>query len=129
LQLIEPNIFYVLEATNQSALDSFILLDDVLYIFQITIKSTHNINHGLIKSANNYGFPPMDRWQLVFIIPPNHTLMVPQPWRLAMCNLSVYLAVVCANTFLLWCSIVVDPSQTWSVNKVKSIGQKVKVNN
>lgn len=94
LQSIEPNTFYVPEMTNQKVFDSFILLDGLLYIFQITVGMRHDINHGLIDVADKYSFPLKDRWRFVFIIPPNMTLTVPRPWKLALRNLSPYSAVV-----------------------------------
>ena len=94
LQSIEPNVFYVPEVTNQKAFDSFILLDGLLYIFQITVGLKHDINHGLLDVADKYGFPPRNQWRFVFIIPPNITLTVPRPWRLALRDLSPYSAVI-----------------------------------
>ena len=96
LQSIEPNVFYVPKMTNQKAFDSFILLDGFLYIFQITVEMHHDINHGLIDVGEKYshGFPPRDKWRFVFIIPPNMTLTVPRPWKLALRDLSPYSAVV-----------------------------------
>ncbi len=44
----------VLEMTNQKAPDSFILFDDLLYIFQITVGMQQDINHGLIDVADQY---------------------------------------------------------------------------
>jgi hypothetical protein len=97
LQSLEPNVFYVPEKTNESAIDFFILVDDFLYIFQMTIRHRHDINHGLMDSADRYGFPPMDKWRFVFIIPPNLLLRVPQPWKLKLRSLSPYSAVVRAE--------------------------------
>jgi len=84
MQSIEPNVFYVPANTNQKAFDSFILLNGLLYIFQITVGLKHDINHGLIDIANNHSFPPRDQWCFMFIIPPNMTLTVPQLWKLAL---------------------------------------------
>ncbi|KIM86220.1 hypothetical protein PILCRDRAFT_816150 [Piloderma croceum F 1598] len=97
LESLEPNVFYIPEKTNQSALDSFILVDDILYIFQMTIGPIHDINRGLIDSADRYHFPSKDKWRSVFIIPPNLILMVPQPWKLALRGLLLYSAVVPAE--------------------------------
>jgi len=97
LQSIEPDVFYVPSLDNQIAFDSFILLDDLLYIFQMTITSSHDINQGLIAVANSYSFPPREKWQFVFMIPPNLTLLVPQPWKLNLQNLLPYLVVVHAD--------------------------------
>src|SRR5258708_7980290 len=94
LQSIEPNVFYVQKMTKQNDFDSFILLDGHLYIFQITVGMQHDINHGLIDVATKYQFPPRDQWRFVFIIPPNLTLTVPQPWKPALRALSPYSAVV-----------------------------------
>jgi hypothetical protein len=94
LQSIEPNVFYVPEMTNQKAFDSFVLLNDILYIFQITVGMHHDINHGLVDVAHKYSFPPRKQWRFVFIIPPNMTLTVPRPWNLALRDLSPYSAVV-----------------------------------
>ena len=58
--------------------DLFILLDGLLYIFQITVELNHDINHRLIDVANKYSFPLRDQWCFVVIILPNMTLTVPQ---------------------------------------------------
>jgi len=94
LQSIEPNVFYVPEMTNQKAFDSFILLDGLLYIFQITIGMRHDINRGLIDFADKFSFPRRDKWRFVFIIRPNLTLIVPRPRKLTLRDLSPYSAVV-----------------------------------
>lgn len=94
IQSIEPNVFYVPKMTNQKAFDSFVLLDDFLYIFQITVGMWHDINHELIDVADKYSFPPRHQWRFVFIIPPNMTLTVPQPQRLTLQGLFPYSAVV-----------------------------------
>ena len=94
LQSIESDVFYVPSLDNQTAFHSFILLDNLLYIFQMTIASSHDINQGLITVANSYSFPPREKWRFVFIIPPNLTLSVPQPWKLNLRSLSPYSAVI-----------------------------------
>ena len=93
LESLESNVFYVPEKTNKSALDSFILLGDILYIFQMTIKPIHDINRGLIDSADRHNFPLRAKWRFVFIIPPNLVLKVPKPWKLELRSLSLYSAV------------------------------------
>jgi hypothetical protein len=97
LESLEPNVFYVPEKTNRSAFDSFILVNDILYIFQMTIKPIHDINRGLVDSAGRYHFPSRDKWRFVFIIPPNLVLAVPQPWKLELRSLSPYSTVVVAE--------------------------------
>ena len=94
LELLEPNVFNVLEKANKSAFDSFIEAGDILYIFQMTIKPIHDINHGLVDYTNHHNFPPRDKWHFVFIIPPNLVLKVPQLWKQELWRLSPYSAVV-----------------------------------
>ena len=49
LESLEPNVLYVPEKTNESAFDSFILVDYFLrlFIFQMTSRLIHDINDGL----------------------------------------------------------------------------------
>jgi hypothetical protein len=92
---IASNVFYVPEATNHEALDSFILLDGRLIIFQFTVGKTHGIKPGLLRFFEKCkGAPPMSKWRFVFIIEPNLTLISPQPWRLDLRKLHPYSAVV-----------------------------------
>ena len=94
LQSIKLNVFYIPEVTNQKVFDSFILLGGLLYIFKITVRLKHDINHGLLDVADKCGFPPRNQWHFVFIISPSITLTVPQPWRLALQDHSPYSVVV-----------------------------------
>lgn len=79
LASIKPDVFYVPESTNRKALDSFTWIDGILYIFQFTIAPNHRINRGPVDFAEKHGFPPMDDWRFVFVIPPNLTLISPRP--------------------------------------------------
>ncbi|KAM6503263.1 hypothetical protein JOM56_000206 [Amanita muscaria] len=97
LRSIEPNIFYVPALTNQTALDSFILLDGFLYIFQTTVASSHGIDQGLVAIADSCNLPSKERWRFVFIMPPDLILSVAQPWRLDRQSLSPFSAVVRAD--------------------------------
>jgi len=82
---IESNTIYLPEWTNQVALNSFILMNDLLYIFQFSVDSVHDIKPGLIDFIRKcYGSPSMDKCRFVFIHPPNHTLICPQPRKLEM---------------------------------------------
>ena len=93
--LVVPNVLYIPEATNHVALDSFIIIDGFLYLFQFTIASVHDINSGLANVTENLqGLPTMDKWRIVFIIPPSSLLIVPQPKLLALRALHPYSAVV-----------------------------------
>jgi hypothetical protein len=94
---IVPNVFYVPEKENEKALDSFILLDGILYILQFTIALNHGIKSGLIKLGEVPGIPPMDSWRFVFIIPPNQILTTPQLHN-ELWGLSLYSALFDATT-------------------------------
>ena len=50
---IKDRVYYVLEASNQVAFNSFIMTDQKLYIFQFTIGSDHPIKKGIISLQNN----------------------------------------------------------------------------
>lgn len=78
LSPITPNVIYVPELTNQ-ALDCFIVMNDLLYIFQFTIGG---IKPGLIDFVDKYPeLPSKDNWRFVFIVPPTgkHELICSQP--------------------------------------------------
>jgi hypothetical protein len=78
LSLIAPGIFYVPEPANKVALNSFIMADGFLYIFQFTIASVHDTKR-LDFLEKCQGIPPMDNWRFVFVIPPDLALTTPQP--------------------------------------------------
>ena len=77
--IIEEGIFYVPAATNHEALNSFILLDDILYIFQFAVGSTQGIKFGLLTFLTKYQehIPPISSWRFIFIIDSNQTLICP----------------------------------------------------
>ena len=68
---IEHNRLYVPRARNQVAFDSFFVLDQTLYIFQLTVANEHDIKEGI----KDYLFgllrmlPPKTSWRFVFITP------------------------------------------------------------
>ncbi|KAF9518028.1 hypothetical protein BS47DRAFT_1380157 [Hydnum rufescens UP504] len=96
LSSIEPNVMYVPQHSNEKAIDSFILVDDILHLFQFTIGSKHDINnHGLVGVGEKYGFPKdMAKWRFTFIIPPNTILKIPQAQRGPLKDLEFYSAVL-----------------------------------
>ena len=92
---IEPNVFYVPEAGNHESLDSFILINGLLLIFQFTISRGHDIKPGLLRFFKRCpNCPPISDWCFVFVIPRNLTLTCPQPWRLELRKVSLFSAVV-----------------------------------
>jgi hypothetical protein len=88
-------VFYLPEMTNQVAFHAFILLNGILYLFQFTIGNHHDFKPAVKKFfATCTGIPPLEKWQVVFVIPPNHTLIVPQPWPLDIRAIPFYSAVI-----------------------------------
>ncbi|KAF8627245.1 hypothetical protein AX15_004464 [Amanita polypyramis BW_CC] len=98
LSSIMPDVIYVPELTNQVALDSFILTKDLLYIFHFSIGKDHDIKPGLIDFIRKCPGPlSMDKCRFVFIHPPNHTLICPQPRKSEMWELHPWSAVLDLN--------------------------------
>jgi hypothetical protein len=92
---ITPNVIYVPELTNQVALDSFIVVSGLLFMLQFTIGEEYDIKPGLVDFIGKCpGLPSMENWRFIFIHPPNHTLVCPQPWRLEMRKLHPFSAVL-----------------------------------
>ena len=92
---ITSDVIYVPELTNQAALVSFILKKDLLYIFQFSVGKDHDIKPGLIDFIRKCPGPPsMDMCRFVFVHPPNHTLVCPQPRKLEMQELHPCSAVL-----------------------------------
>jgi hypothetical protein len=95
LSSVSPRIFYVPVATNHEALDSFILLNEELFVFQFTVGTHHGIKPGLIKFLKRCsGVPTMDKWTFVFVIPDNTILKCPQPWSLELRKLRLWSTVM-----------------------------------
>jgi hypothetical protein len=93
--LVAPNVFYIAKSANQLALDPFIIIDDLLYIFQFTIASVLDIKPGLANMVEIFqGLPTMDNWRIIFVIPRGALSKVPQPKRLELRKLRPYSAVI-----------------------------------
>ena len=65
---IKEDVFYVPSNPNQVALDSFILIKQVLYIFKMTIATKHSIKEGIMKFLSHSQFKKL-KWYFVFVIP------------------------------------------------------------
>ncbi|KAF8525514.1 hypothetical protein BU17DRAFT_62666 [Hysterangium stoloniferum] len=92
LDTILSDVFYVPGRYNQVAIDSFILSNGKLYLFQFTTAQNHPIRSGIINYAAKHNFPKQEDWRFVFIIPPGLTLTVPQ--QPAIKEVRLYTAVV-----------------------------------
>jgi len=68
---IEPNRLYVPNARNQVAFDSFFMLDQTLYLFQLTVANDHDIKEGIKDYLSGLlrMLPPEANWRFVFITP------------------------------------------------------------
>ena len=74
----QPGVFYVPMSSNQVAFDSFVLVDQVLYIFQFSISALHEITEGVTKFFSQ---PTLKEklqgaeWHFVFVISPGSTIV------------------------------------------------------
>ena len=79
LSLVE-RIFYVPASEMQEALDSFLLLDGILYILQFNVGQNHSIKQGFVGFLQKcQHVPPLEEWKFVFLIPPGLTLLCREP--------------------------------------------------
>ncbi|KAI0290204.1 hypothetical protein BC826DRAFT_970525 [Russula brevipes] len=79
---IDEGVFYVPEASNQVAFDSFILFDGFLHIFQFSIASKHGIKPGFASFFSGQGLaslPPKSKWRYIFVVPTGNSISFPQP--------------------------------------------------
>ena len=74
---IRANVFYAPMSSNQEAFDLFILVDQVLYIFQFSIDASQEIKEG---SVVKFFSQPMLKerlqgaeWRFVLVVPPRLT--------------------------------------------------------
>jgi hypothetical protein len=71
---IEEGVYYVPLADNEVAMDSLILHDKRLYLFQFSGGSKHDINIGLEEALTQFcGLPPQANWVFIFIVPQHLT--------------------------------------------------------
>ena len=86
------NVIYVPKADNKVALNSFIWLNEELFIF-ITM-AENDIKRGLLDFFNEYVVPFPSSWNFLFIIEPKQQLVCPQPQNTTLRELGMYSAVV-----------------------------------
>jgi hypothetical protein len=80
LSPIKDKVYYVPYNPHQAAVDSFIMDNNRLFLFQFTIASVHDINKGIISSFSQESLPPKENWYFVFVIPFDLSgLSCPQP--------------------------------------------------
>lgn len=72
---IRPDVYYLPKQDNQVALDSFILHDNLLHIFQFTGGKRHGINDKLLPFFDKSdGVPARSDWRFIFVIPHDVTV-------------------------------------------------------
>jgi hypothetical protein len=97
---LTERVFYVPVSDNEEALDAFLLLDGVLYIFQFTVGKGHSIKPGFVKFFRKCKHvPPVEEWKFVFLIPPRLTLICPDPNFPSLRNLNPYSAQLDVQRF------------------------------
>ncbi|KAF8513912.1 hypothetical protein BU17DRAFT_94947 [Hysterangium stoloniferum] len=66
--------YYIPRSANEAAIDSLMLHDGYLYLFQFTTGKTHNIKSGLQNVLNGFtGLPHRKDWRFIFIVPDDLT--------------------------------------------------------
>jgi hypothetical protein len=80
LASIEPNHLHVPSSRNKVGFDSFIILDSILYFFQLTVADSHEIKTRIMTLLSEYEsldlLPPRKKWRFVFITPPESNVDV-----------------------------------------------------
>ena len=81
LEEFQAGVFYVPTPLNQITFDSFILVDQILYIFQFTIAASYDIEQGIMKFFSQV--PLRDKlqgaeWRFVFVIPRRSEIVCPE---------------------------------------------------
>lgn len=93
---IKSNLYYSPEYPNEAGFDSFIIHGDILYLFQFTIKTQHDIKDFLKFFDKCMGIPSRENWRFVFVRPLDvrATLKCPFPSTDALRELALYSAEV-----------------------------------
>ena len=93
---IKSNLYYSPEYPNEAGFDSFIIHGDILYLFQFTIKTQHDIKDFLKFFDKCMGIPSRENWRFVFVRPLDvrATLKCPFPSTDALRELVLYSAEV-----------------------------------
>ncbi|KAI9448465.1 hypothetical protein H4582DRAFT_2124471 [Lactarius indigo] len=71
----EDGVYYLPEAEDQVAFDSFIESGTKLYIFQVAMASNHRIKKGMALFFVQESLPPKADWDFVFIVPAGSRLI------------------------------------------------------
>jgi hypothetical protein len=66
---IRSDVYYSPASPNQFGFDSFVIHDDILYLFKFTIKAKHDIEDFFEFFDNCTGLPPRKDWRFIFVRP------------------------------------------------------------
>ena len=79
LGTIEPGTYYILESESQVAFDSFIVVDDTLYIFRFSVASDYPIDDEILSFLPQISLLSKLEWRYVFVVPPRSETSCRQP--------------------------------------------------
>jgi hypothetical protein len=92
---VEANVYYILLKANQVGIDSFILHNDTLYLFQMTTFAAYDIKEKLMPFLLSLkGTLSQSRWHFIFAKPSLHILACPVPKCTVLQDLVLYSAEV-----------------------------------
>jgi hypothetical protein len=92
---IESDVYYLPIKTNQAGIDSFILHDQTLYLFQMTVSDILGISDKLWPFLDSLiGLPPKSNWRFIFVKLPGKILACPVPHSAELRDLDLYSAEV-----------------------------------
>ena len=92
---IETNVYYIPIKTNEPRIDSILLHDGILYLFQVSVSGTHDISNKLWTFLGSLeGTPPKENWRLILVKPPGNALACPVPQSDDLLDLALFSAEV-----------------------------------
>jgi hypothetical protein len=91
-----PDTYYIPRATNQVALDSFLLCGPHLYIFQFAGGKKHGVNEKFLPFlAKCTGLPSSNNWRFIFVIADDvETMKCPVPHNTGLQKLDWFSSIV-----------------------------------
>ena len=92
---IETNVYYIPIKMNEPGINSILLHDGILYLFQMSVSDTHGISDKLWTFLRSLkGIPPKENWRFIFVKRPGNALACPVPQSDDLLDLALYSAEV-----------------------------------
>ncbi|KAM6499289.1 hypothetical protein JOM56_004797, partial [Amanita muscaria] len=92
---VETDVYYIPVKPNQVGIDSFILHNDHLYLFHMTVSDTHGISDELMPFLGKLkGLPSQSFWRFIFVKPPHQRLACLVPRSPALWDVDLYSAEI-----------------------------------